>query len=142
MDIRQGRVRRVAGRLAWVDVVRSSGCGRCADAGGCGQACSARATTYIIPTSHEVAEGDQVEVSVPQRAPLVAALMTYGAGLAAMFAGALLARLFIGGSDLAVAAGAITGLAGSVLWLRRVQPRAELLPVIHAVPQTRTLPGS
>jgi sigma-E factor negative regulatory protein RseC len=142
MDIRQGQVRRIAGRLAWVDVVRSSGCGRCADVGGCGQACSARPTTYVIPISGAVAEGDRVEVSVPHRAPLVAALMTYGVGLAAMFAGALLARFALGGSDLAVAAGAVTGLAASVLWLRRMQPRAELLPVMHAVSQTRTLPES
>lgn len=142
MDIRQGQVRRVAGRLAWVDVVRSSGCGRCDDAGGCGQACSARPTTYVIPISHAVAEGDRVEVSIPQNAPLVAALMTYGVGLAAMFAGALLARVVVGDSDLAVAAGAVTGLAASVLWLRRVQPRAELLPAIRAVPQTRTRPES
>jgi sigma-E factor negative regulatory protein RseC len=142
MNIRQGRVRRVTGDLAWVDVVRSSGCGRCADAGGCGQACSARPTTYVIPIFHAVAEGDQVEVSVPHQAPLVAALMTYGVGLAAMFAGALLARFFIGGSDLTVAAGAVTGLAASVIWLRRVRPRAELLPVIHAAPQSRTVPES
>ncbi|MDP2869273.1 SoxR reducing system RseC family protein [Methyloversatilis sp.] len=142
MDIRQGQVRRVAGRLAWVDVVRSSGCGRCADVGGCGQACSARPTTFVIPISHAVAEGDRVQVSVPQRAPLIAALMTYGVGLATMFAGALLARFAVGGSDLVVAAGAVTGLAASVLWLRHMQPRAELLPVIHAVAQTRTLPES
>lgn len=142
MDIRQGQVRRVSGRLAWVDVVRSSGCGRCDDVGGCGKACSARPTTYVIPISHTVAEGDRVEVSVPQSAPLVAALMTYGVGLAAMFAGALLARVVVGDSDLAVAAGAVTGLVASVLWLRRVQPRAELLPAIRAVPQTRIRPES
>jgi sigma-E factor negative regulatory protein RseC len=127
MEVRQGQVRRVSDGMAWVEIERQSGCGRCAESGGCGRSCEANVATYCLPVEAGVRAGDQVLVSVPQRAPLVAALMSYGVALAALFCGAMIARLLAGDSDAAVAAGAAGGLATAVLWLRCSRPRASLL---------------
>ena len=79
MNVRSGQVRRVADGFAWVDVERQSGCGRCAESGGCGRACESAAATYVIPVDVAVLPGERVDVVVSQRAPLIAALLTYGA---------------------------------------------------------------
>lgn len=137
MEVRRGQVRQVSNGLAWVAVARSSGCGRCAEAGGCGQACVARPVIYILPATQGLAEGDEVSLSVPERASLLAALMTYGVGLLAMLAGALLAGAFVNDSDLAVAVGALAGLFVTVLWLRRARLPAMLLPAMTVIPPPR-----
>lgn len=130
MDVREGLVRRVEGGLAWVDIERRSGCGRCAESGGCGRSCERSAATYVMPAGPQIRAGEQVFVSVPQGAPLVAALMSYGVALAALFAGAVAARVLAGDSDAAVAAGAIAGLGAAVVWLRVARPRASILPSV------------
>jgi sigma-E factor negative regulatory protein RseC len=130
MDVRQGFVRRVSDGFAWVEIPRMSGCGRCAEPGGCGSACSAPPATYVIPVDAQIRAGQEVSVSVPHSAPLIAALMSYGVALLALFAGALLGRAAFGGSDVAVAAGAAAGLASAVLWLRTARPRTSILPVL------------
>ncbi|MBU0600842.1 MAG: SoxR reducing system RseC family protein [Gammaproteobacteria bacterium] len=127
MEVRQGLVRRVSDGMAWVEIERQGGCGRCAESGGCGRSCEANAATYCLPVKPDVGPGDRVLVSVPQRAPLVAALMSYGVALAALFCGAVTARLLAGESDAAVAAGAACGLAAAVFWLRHARARASLL---------------
>jgi sigma-E factor negative regulatory protein RseC len=128
MEVRFGLVRRVSDGLAWVDVERQSGCGRCAESGGCGRACTRAMATYVLPAGPDVHEGERVAVTVPQRAPLLAAAMSYGVALLALFAGALTARLIAGESDAVVATGALSGLCASVLWLRLTRVRPSILP--------------
>jgi sigma-E factor negative regulatory protein RseC len=135
MEVRQGRVQRVEGGLAWVEIMRGSGCGRCSEAGGCGMACSAKPATYVLPANLPVAVGDEVLVSAPERASFVAALMSYGVAIAALLVGALFAGWLGNDSDLSVALGAACGLVIAVLWLRIVRPRPSLLPSLAAKPE-------
>ncbi|MBP6096652.1 MAG: SoxR reducing system RseC family protein [Methyloversatilis sp.] len=132
MDVRQGRVQRVEGGLAWVEIMRSSGCGRCADAGGCGMSCSARPATYVLPADRPVAVGDEVLVSAPEQASFFAALMSYGVAVATLLSGALLAGWLGNDSDLSVALGAAIGLVIAIIWLRFARPRPSLLPSLAA----------
>lgn len=128
MDVRQGRVQRVEGGLAWVEIVRSSGCGRCSEAGGCGMSCSAKPATYVLPANETVAVGDEVLVSAPEQASFFAALMSYGVAIATLLFGALFAGWLGNDSDLSVALGAAFGLVIAIIWLRFARPRPSLLP--------------
>ncbi len=136
MEVRKGLVRRVSDGVAYVDIERTSGCGRCSESGGCGQACAGRPVTYAIRVAKPVSPGDPVQVVVPQRAPLVAAMMSYGVALFALLAGALLARAIAGDSDQVVAAGAAVGLGAAVFWMCRARPRASIVPVLTVVPDS------
>lgn len=131
MNVRSGQVRRVSDGFAWVDVERQSGCGRCAESGGCGRACESAAATYVIPVDVAVLPGERVDVVVSQRAPLIAALLTYGVALLALFVGVALAMLLAGDSDLSVAAGAVVGLIAAALWLRGSRSRSTLIPSVR-----------
>jgi len=128
MDVRQGRVQRVEGGLAWVEIMRGSGCGRCSEAGGCGMSCSAKPATYVLAAKQPVAVGDEVLVSAPEQASFFAALMSYGVAIATLLFGALFAGWLGNNSDLSVALGAACGLAIAIVWLRLVRPRPSLLP--------------
>ncbi|HEY9192954.1 MAG TPA: SoxR reducing system RseC family protein [Methyloversatilis sp.] len=128
MEVRSGVVRRVSDGFAWVDVARQSGCGRCAESGGCGRSCSTAMATYVMSAGPDVREGAQVAVTVPQRAPLIAAVMSYGVALLALFVGVLTARLIAGESDAVIAIGALSGLCLSVLWLRHARTRPSIIP--------------
>jgi sigma-E factor negative regulatory protein RseC len=131
MNVRPGLVRRVADGFAWVDVERQSGCGRCAESGGCGRSCESAAATYVIPVDCAVLPGERVDVVVSQRAPLVAALLTYGVALLALFVGVALALLLAGDSDRAVAIGALAGLIAAAGWLRGSRSRSALIPPVR-----------
>ena len=131
MNVRSGLVRRVADGFAWVDVERQSGCGRCAESGGCGRACESAATTYVIPVDAAVLPGERVDIAVSQRAPLIAALLTYGVALLALFVGVALAMLLTGDSDVSVAGGAFGGLIVAAVWLRGSRSRSTLIPSVR-----------
>jgi sigma-E factor negative regulatory protein RseC len=131
MNVRSGLIRRVADGFAWVDVERQSGCGRCAESGGCGRSCESVATTYVIPVDSAVLPGERVDVVVSQRAPLIAALLTYGVALLALFVGVALAMLLTGDSDLSVAGGAVVGLIAAAGWLRGSRSRSALIPSVR-----------
>lgn len=131
MNVRSGLIRRVADGFAWVDVERQSGCGRCAESGGCGRSCESVATTYVIPVDCAVLPGERVDVAVSQRAPLIAALLTYGVALLALFVGVALAMLLTGDSDLSVAGGAVVGLIAAAGWLRGSRSRSALIPSVR-----------
>lgn len=132
MDVRQGRVQRVEDGLAWVEVMRSSGCGRCSDAGGCGMSCTAKPATYVLPANQAVAVGDEVLISAPEQASLFAALMSYGVAVATLLFGALFAGWLGNDSDLSVALGSACGLVIAIVWLRFARPRPSLLPSLAA----------
>lgn len=132
MDVRQGRVQRVENGLVWVEIMRSSGCGRCADAGGCGMSCSAKPATYVLAAHEPLVAGDEVLVSAPEQASFFAALMSYGVAIATLLSGALFAGWIGNDSDLSVATGALCGLVIAVVWLRFARPRPSLLPSLAA----------
>lgn len=131
MNVRSGQVRRVADGFAWVDVERLSGCGRCAESDGCGRSCESAAATYVIPVDVAVRPGERVDVVVSRWAPLVAALLTYGVALLALFVGVALAILLAGDSDPSVAAGALIGLIMAAGWLRVSRSHRMLIPSVR-----------
>jgi S1-C subfamily serine protease len=143
MDVRQGRVQRVEGGLAWVEIMRGSGCGRCADAGGCGMSCSAKPATYVLPANQPVAVGDEVLVSAPEQASFFAALMSYGVAIACLLAGALFAGWLGNDSDLSVALGSACGLVIAIrvaaLCTSASFPAALAVSQIRARPNVRPM---
>lgn len=131
MNVRSGRVSHVADGFAWVAVDRQSGCGRCDESGGCGRACERVAATYVIPVDTPLLPGDMVEVAVSSGAPLMAALLSYGVALLALFSGVGGAVLLAGTSDTVVACGALAGLILALLWLRGSGSCDRLIPSVR-----------
>ena len=117
----QGTVRRIQDGLAEVEVIRSSGCGRCHEPGGCGggtlatgQACPKH---YWLPNTIDARPGDKVWLTVQDGSVLRAALWAYGLPGGLMVAGAVLVSL-LQGSDLMAFVGALAGLAVGFVGLR------------------------
>jgi len=117
----QGTVSRLEGDMAIVEVVRSSGCGRCHEPGGCGGGTVATAAacprSYTLPNAIGAKPGDKVWLAVAEGSVLRAALWAYGLPGGLMLAGAALATM-ISASDLAAFGGALAGLAIGYLLLR------------------------
>lgn len=134
MNVRTGVVRRVAEGYAWVDVERQSGCGRCAETGGCGRTCESSSLTFMVPVDSAPLPGAKVELAVSERGPLMAALLSYGVALVALFSGVLIAVRLGGVSDPVVAVGALAGLAVAVCWLHLSRRYRSLLPTVRILP--------
>lgn len=136
MNVRPGVVRRVADGYAWVDVERQSGCGRCAENGGCGRRCetASSSSTYIVPVDVTLLPGARVDLAVGEGGPLTAALLSYGVALAALFAGVSVAVLIGGLSDPVVAAGVLAGLVAAAGWLHLSRRYRSLLPAVRILP--------
>lgn len=114
----EGVVKSVEGRIAEVEVVRSSGCGRCHEPGGCGggeqQVCR---NVYRLSNDVGAKAGDEVWVSIAEGSVLKAALVAYGVPGVSLFLGAVLAMATLGG-DLAAFGGALLGLMFGYALLR------------------------
>lgn len=113
----EGMVKGVEGRWAQVEVVRSSGCGRCHEPGGCGGGEHVCRQVYRLDNEIGAKAGDEVWVSLEQGSVLKAALFAYGVPGGCMFLGAVLALLALGG-DLAAFGGALAGLIFGYVVLR------------------------
>lgn len=144
MNVREAIVLRVEGRDAVVRVARQNGCGRCSEAGGCGtslmgQLFGQECSTYRAPNVVGAQPGDAVEVSVPDRGPLTAALLVYVLPLAGLLGGALLGQILAGG-DGAIAlgglAGLVAGFGAGLGWSRRARTQ-RLLSVALVVATSR-----
>lgn len=115
-------------QMAIVDVVRTQGCGRCHETGGCGgvmggtSACAVR--QYRVPNAIHARIGDAVMLSVPEGAVLKAALASYGVCVLLTIVGAWLATAS-GSGDAGAALGAVAGLGAGLLWLRHGRRRWE-----------------
>jgi sigma-E factor negative regulatory protein RseC len=79
----------------------------------------------ITAVDTPVSVGDAVTVQLPAHSVLLGALLLYGTPLAGMLAGALLAGLAGGWSDLAVLAGAVAGTAVAVVAMPAAKRRLE-----------------
>ncbi|GAB2181599.1 hypothetical protein DLREEDagrD3_18220 [Denitratisoma sp. agr-D3] len=111
----QGTVLRVEDGQAIVEVIRSSGCGRCHEPGGCGGTTLATGgaacpRSYSLANDIDARPGDKVWVAVREGSVLRAAAWAYGLPGALMVASAALAASLTG-SDLAAFGGALAGLA-------------------------------
>lgn len=133
MNVRPGVVRRVADGYAWVDVERQSGCGRCAENGGCGRRCESASapSTYLVQVDAALLPGVRVDLAIGDRGPLAAALLSYGVALFALFAGVFIAVWLGGLSDPVVAAGGMAGLLVAVAWLHVSRRYQGLLPAVR-----------
>lgn len=118
MSVRKAVVLRMEGASAVIKLDSQGGCGRCAEAGGCGsdvlgQLFRPSCRTYKAETLRPLHEGSEVQVSVEPGAPLIAALLAYGIPLLGVLGGAALGSLLAG--DAAAAAGAAVGLVVSAI---------------------------
>lgn len=64
---------------------------------------------FALPTTLELRVGDKVVISIPDGAPLKAALASYGLGVVLLVAGAALGSMWSAG-DLGAALGGLAGL--------------------------------
>ena len=100
---------------AWLRVTDAGGgCGRCHEPGGCRsvqitQAFGLPKADFALPTTLELRVGDKVVISIPDGAPLKAALASYGLGVVLLVAGAALGSMWSAG-DLGAALGGLAGL--------------------------------
>jgi len=146
----RGRVVALEGDVAWVETLRSSACGQCAARAGCGHdlvnRASAGASRALVrarraPEFHgHLAIYDSVTLALPERNFLAAASLLYAGPIGLALAGAFCADRLIAGnslapgaSDLAVALGAVAGLAVGLLGVRLLAGRAGSR--VHFEPQ-------
>ena len=112
------QVLRVETGRAWLRVTDAGGgCGRCGEPGGCRsvqitQAFGLPKAEFVLPTTLELHAGDKVVVSIPDGAPLKAALASYGLGAVLLVVGAALGSMWsaVGTGDLGAALGGLAGL--------------------------------
>lgn len=122
----EGVVRRVVDGMAFVEIERATGCGRCHEPGGCGsggRASSSNCRSYSVANIINAAVGDEVLVSVAKGSILMAAFWAYVLPGILMLTGALIAS-FVVGSDWAAVFGALFGLLCGYGLLRQF-PRAS-----------------
>lgn len=132
-----------AGRVRLRVSDAGGGCGRCDEPGGCRsvqitQAFGRPRAEFVLPTRLKLEAGDTVLVSIPDGAPLKAAMASYGLGAVLLVAGAALGSVAAGpgSADLGAACGGLAGLALAFAVNRllfrsrgwRSQLRMELLP--------------
>ncbi|HRP23347.1 SoxR reducing system RseC family protein [Thauera sp.] len=152
----RAQVLRVEGGQVWLKVADvGGGCGRCDEPGGCRslqltQAFGAPRGEFVLPLSVPVQVGDRVLISIPDGAPLSAALASYGLATVLLVLGAAIGNGFAGSGegDLFAVVGAGAGLA--VAWMLnrllarsrnwRYRLRMELAPAagcVHALQESR-----
>jgi len=100
-------VSRVENGQAIVEIVRSVGCGRCHEPGGCGgvDISAGCRNSYVLPNTIDARPGDQVLVVVAEGSVLRAVALAYGLPGAGLVAGTVLANLGGGGGRKAPAKG-------------------------------------
>lgn len=128
----RAQVLRVEGGQVWLKVADvGGGCGRCDEPGGCRslqitQAFGAPKGEFVLPLSVPVLVGDRVLITIPDGAPLSAALASYGLATVLLVLGAAIGNGFArsGEGDLFALVGAGAGLA--VAWvLNRLLARSR-----------------
>lgn len=126
------RVVRVEDGRAWLELADvAGGCGRCDEPGGCrsvqmSQAFGVPGKVFALPTSLPVSAGDRVRISIPDGAPLSAALASYGLATLLLIAGAAIgSELGNGGrADLFALVGGGVGLL--LAWsINKALPRSR-----------------
>lgn len=136
-----GRVVAVEADGAWVATLSRSGCGRCAETGGCGRQSIFR---LFGERQHHVfaraaggeaaglAPGDPVMIGVPEGLLLRAALLVYLLPLVGLLAGALAGQSLAGegGSIFLGVGGLALGFLGARIIAQRRQHDAGWQPVI------------
>ncbi|WEN42274.1 hypothetical protein CKCBHOJB_01861 [Thauera sp. GDN1] len=128
----RARILRVENDVAWLELADvAGGCGRCDEPGGCRSMQLAHAfggaeKVFALPLSFPVKPGDQVVISIPDGAPLTAALAAYGLATVLLLAGAAVGSL-LGGDGRADLYGLVGGVAGLALaWsINRALPRSR-----------------
>ncbi|MBB5321504.1 SoxR reducing system RseC family protein [Marinobacter oulmenensis] len=123
-----GKVVGIKGDQAWVQTIRTSACQSCSARSGCGQRALAsvsggRANQILVDNPVGARVGDEVEIGIDEQSLLRASLAVYGVPMALMIA-ATVWGYQVWGSDLAAMLGALGGLAGGFLAVRRWQSRA------------------
>jgi len=119
---RIGRVVRADTRWAWIETQRESGCGGCAAKGVCGTGVletlfTARSAPIRLPNTHQVSEGDMVELALPDSALLRQSLWVYGVPLLGFIVGAVLGQALA--AEAGAVAGSVAGLSGGFAVTRR-----------------------
>ncbi|HQR02627.1 MAG: SoxR reducing system RseC family protein [Proteobacteria bacterium] len=133
-----GEVRQIEDGIARVAVTRAVGCGRCHEPGGCGGTLVGApglqpVVEYLLPSVDGVAEGDRVEVRVPEGAVLHAAFRSYGLVTLLALAGAAL-PVALGAGDGPALAGLGIGLLFGWWLLRRHATRLRSPLVLSRLP--------
>jgi sigma-E factor negative regulatory protein RseC len=97
---------------------RQGGCGRCDEPGGCRSmritdTFGAPRQEFSLPDSSGLVPGERVRITIPDGAPLRAALLSYGLGAVLTLTGAALGHgvVSVAAQDAGAAAGAVAGLA-------------------------------
>lgn len=101
---------------------RPGGCGRCDEPGGCRSAKLAHAlgepnAEFDVANPISARVGERVLIRIEDGAPLRGALASYGLGTVLLLLGAVMGHT-VGGDDLATVVGALSGLAGAVVFNR------------------------
>lgn len=128
----RARILRVENGQAWlVPTGKQGGCGRCDEPGGCGsvqigQIFGMTQGEFVLPVDERFAAGDTVVISIPDGAPLRAALVSYGLATFLLVTGAALGSM-VGApthGDAFALGGGVAGLA--LAWgINRVLPRSR-----------------
>jgi len=136
----QGRVTRIEGRYAWVSCQSQAACPRCAEGRGCGGGLiglmlGARLhEVRVLMTRPEISVGQCVLLGLRESALLKLAFATYVFPLLTMLASAMLVASFVSGSNFAVLAAAMLGLAvgfsGTRLFGKRWRASPTMQPVL------------
>lgn len=128
----RARVLRVEKDRAWLELSDAAGgCGRCDEPGGCrsvqvSHLFGGADKVFALPMSFPVRVGDKVVISIPDGAPLSAALVAYGLATLLLLAGAAVGS-FVGGEGRADLFGLVGGVAGLALaWsINKALPRSR-----------------
>jgi sigma-E factor negative regulatory protein RseC len=124
-----GQVVRVEGGFAWVETLRPSACGACADGKGCGTSVLAgvlgqRKAPVRVMNSIGAVAGERVVIGLSEAGLVRGSLAVYAVPLAGLFIGALTGQ-YLGGGGMAESAelwsvlGGGAGFAAGLTWLRR-----------------------
>ena len=103
-------------------VIEQGGCGRCHEEGGCGgqnltQMFCAGPKSYRVANQFGAQVGDKVTVAIAAGTIRQTANLAYGIPLTATIAGAAIGTQING--DLGAIAGAVLGIAGALIYIRR-----------------------
>lgn len=141
-----GRIVAIDADAVWVETAAASGCGRCQEAGGCGQNSifrmlgDRRRQLKVASRGMSASVGDAAVVGVPAGALVRASLVAYLVPLLGLLAGALLAVTVAGGSDLVAIIGGLIGFSAgfgaSHLVSVRYAARIGLMPALLSVGKT------
>lgn len=130
-----GKVVDVQDGFAWIESERTSTCGACNVRKGCGTAVLAkvfgqRRVHLRVLNRINAQIGDAVVIGISESGLVRGSLAVYAAPLAGLFVGALAGNTLgyyvsQGNNDLLAIAGAFSGLAAGLLWLRRFSRLTE-----------------